>query len=84
MDYFSLSKVKQNRFKQKQRRRQSSVIKFLFFVDVQAFGAATGGTDPALAGGYVLPVLGFNTDEEKLVTRRAQCQTAVHVHKGIG
>lgn len=44
MDYFSLSKVKQNVFKQKKKREEEVGLKSSsFFMGVKVFPAATGG-----------------------------------------
>lgn len=80
MDYFSLSKVKQNVFKQKKRKRdREKKLKSSSFSWVcWYFEQPLGGAEAALVRGCVLPVLSLNTNEEELVMgdfwRRAQCQ----------
>lgn len=62
MDYFSLSKVKQNVFKQKKRQKEEVGLKsssfscFFQFFFFRYFDGPLGGAAPALTGDCVRPV----------------------------
>lgn len=93
MDYFSLSKVKQNVFKQREKQKERnteevglkrSSFSWVFRYFEQPLGTAV----PALVGVRVLLVLNLNTNEEELVMRafgeEHSVKTAAHIYKGIG